>query len=93
MRVADSRSMKDLEIVFYRRPKFYYATLESDENFETVARAPGCLQKTFIVKFGSAPLRQEGNTMFGPGEYRPDPSAGIRGSRTIGAKSHDFIVI
>src|SRR5919198_2226413 len=44
---------------------------------ETVARAPGCPQKTFIVKFGSEPLSQEGNTMFGPGEYRPDPSAGI----------------
>ena len=24
---------------------------------ETVARAPGCPQKTFIVKFGSEPLR------------------------------------
>src|SRR5207253_10476632 len=45
--------------------------------FETVARAPGCPQKTFIVQFGSEPLSQEGNTMFGPGEYRPDPSAGI----------------
>jgi hypothetical protein len=44
---------------------------------ETVARAPGCPQKTFIVKFGFEPLRQEGNTMFGPGAYRPDPSAGI----------------
>src|SRR5689334_24709021 len=44
---------------------------------ETVARAPGCLQKTVIVKFGFEPLSQEGNTMFGPGEYRPDPSAGI----------------
>src|SRR5215471_10859468 len=44
---------------------------------ETVARAPGCPQKTFIVQCGSAPLSQEGNTMFGPGEYRPDPSAGI----------------
>ena len=46
-------------------------------HLETVARAPGCPQKTFIVKFGSEPLSQEGNTMFGPGEYRPDPSAGI----------------
>src|SRR4029453_7040747 len=46
-------------------------------NSETVARAPGCPQKTFIVKFGSEPLSQEGNTMFGPGEYRSDPSAGI----------------
>src|SRR5262245_5211591 len=44
---------------------------------ETVARVPGCPQKTVIVKCGSEPLRQEGNTMFGPGEYRPDPSAGI----------------
>src|SRR5262245_28811885 len=44
---------------------------------ETVARAPGCPQKTVIVKFGSEPLREEGNPMFGPGEYRPDPSAGI----------------
>src|SRR5262249_55303333 len=45
--------------------------------FETVARAPGCPQKMFIVQCGSEPLRQEGNTMCGPGEYRPDPSAGI----------------
>src|SRR5215471_19024782 len=45
--------------------------------FETVARAPGCPQKTFIVKCGSAPLSQEGPTMFGPGAYRPDPSEGI----------------
>jgi class 3 adenylate cyclase/tetratricopeptide (TPR) repeat protein len=44
---------------------------------ETVARAPGCPPKTFIVKFGSEPLSQEGNTMYGPGEYRPDSSAGI----------------
>src|SRR5262245_35458200 len=44
---------------------------------ETVARAPGCPSKTFIVKFGSEPLSQEGNTMYGPGEYRPDSSAGI----------------
>src|SRR5262245_22246443 len=33
---------------------------------ETVARAPGCPQKTVSVQCGSAPLRQEGNTMFGP---------------------------
>ena len=53
-------------------------TLEDKLLFiETVARAPGCPQKTFSVKFGSEPLSQEGNTMFGPGEYRPDPSAGI----------------
>jgi hypothetical protein len=45
--------------------------------WETVARAPGCPQKTFIVKCGSAPLSQEGTTMCGPGEYRPDPRAGI----------------
>src|SRR5215471_15359327 len=45
--------------------------------WDTVARAPGCPQKTFIVQFGSEPLSQEGNPMFGPGEYRPDPSAGI----------------
>src|SRR4029434_10635129 len=45
--------------------------------FDTVASAPGCPQKTFSVQCGSEPLRQEGNTMFGPGEYRPDPSAGI----------------
>src|SRR5262244_3429250 len=44
---------------------------------ETVARAPGCPQKTVSVQCGSEPLRQEGHTMFGPGEYRPDPSAGI----------------
>src|SRR5919205_1565603 len=44
---------------------------------ETVARAPGCPQKTFSVQCGSEPLHQEGNAMFGPGEYRPDPSAGI----------------
>src|SRR5215471_16065015 len=44
---------------------------------ETVARAPGCPPKTFSVQCGSASLSQEGNTMFGPGEYRPDPSAGI----------------
>jgi hypothetical protein len=45
--------------------------------FETVARAPGCSPKRFIVQCGSEPLSQEGNTMYGPGEYRPDPSAGI----------------
>src|SRR5215510_9457601 len=45
--------------------------------FETVARAPGCSQKTFSVQCGAEPWSQEGNTMFGPGEYRPDPSAGI----------------
>src|SRR5262249_50624746 len=44
---------------------------------DTVASAPGCPQTTFIVKFRTEPLRQEGNTMCGPGEYRPDPSAGI----------------
>src|SRR5262245_47934804 len=44
---------------------------------ETVARAPGCPQQTFSVQCGSEPWSQEGNTMFGPGEYRPDPSAGI----------------
>jgi hypothetical protein len=44
---------------------------------DTVASAPGCPQKTFVVKCRSAPLRQEGNTMCGPGEYRPDPRAGI----------------
>src|SRR4029453_8856827 len=44
---------------------------------DTVASAPGCPQTTFVVKFRAEPLRQEGNTMFGPGEYRPDPSAGI----------------
>src|SRR5262252_1436066 len=46
-------------------------------NLETVARAPGCPSKTFSVKFGSEPLSQEGHTMYGPGEYRPDSSAGI----------------
>src|SRR5215813_5848381 len=45
--------------------------------FDTVASAPGCPQTTFVVKFRAEPLRQEGNTMCGPGEYRPDPSAGI----------------
>src|SRR5262249_58423420 len=49
----------------------------SSRGMETVARAPGCPPKTFSVKFGSAPLSQEGHTMFGPGEYRPDSSAGI----------------
>src|SRR5215468_6552966 len=44
---------------------------------ETVARAPGCPRKTFIVQCGSEPLRQEGHPMCGPGEYRPDPSEGI----------------
>src|SRR5215510_8835074 len=44
---------------------------------DTVASAPGCPQTTFVVKFRAEPLRQEGNTMCGPGEYRPDPSAGI----------------
>src|SRR5215471_14894641 len=44
---------------------------------DTVASAPGCPQTTFVVKFRAEPLRQEGNPMFGPGEYRPDPSAGI----------------
>jgi hypothetical protein len=44
---------------------------------ETVARAPGCPQKTVIVQCAAEPLSQEGNPMFGPGEYRPDPSAGI----------------
>src|SRR5438128_10594632 len=51
--------------------------LQCEVFLETVARAPGCPQKPFIVKFGSEPLSQEGNTMFGPGVYRPDPSAGI----------------
>src|SRR5262245_12292137 len=45
--------------------------------YETVARAPGCPQKTVSVQCGSEPLSQEGHTMFGPGEYRPNPSAGI----------------
>ena len=44
---------------------------------ETIARTPGCPQQTFIVECGSSPLSQEGNPMFGPGAYRPDPSAGI----------------
>src|SRR5215510_9445366 len=46
-------------------------------SLDTVASAPGCPQTTFVVKFRAEPLRQEGNTMCGPGEYRPDPSAGI----------------
>src|SRR5262249_19875688 len=50
---------------------------KSNGIFETVARAPGCPQKTFSVQCGSAPLSQEGHPMFGPGAYRPDPSAGI----------------
>src|SRR5262249_46942145 len=50
---------------------------------ETVARAPGCPQKTFSVKCRSEPLRQEGNPMFGPGEYRPDPSAGITAPKDL----------
>src|SRR5215813_14825534 len=45
--------------------------------WDTVASAPGCPQTTFSVKFGAEPVSQEGNTMCGPGEYRPDPSAGI----------------
>ena len=60
-----------------RTPVVKRPTLPKSGFFETVARAPGCPQKTFIVQFGSEPLSQEGNTMFGPGEYRPDPSAGI----------------
>src|SRR5262249_3639274 len=50
---------------------------------ETVARAPGCPQKTFSVQCGSEPLHQEGHTMFGPGEYRPDPSAGITAPKDL----------
>jgi hypothetical protein len=53
------------------------------EKIETVARAPGCPQKMFIVKCGSEPLRQEGNPLFGPGEYRPDPSAGITAPKDL----------
>ena len=50
----------------------------TEEDFlETIARTPGCPQQTFIVECGSSPLSQEGNPMFGPGAYRPDPSAGI----------------
>src|SRR5262249_3132960 len=44
---------------------------------ETVARAPGCPQKTFIVQCGSTPLSQEGTPSLAPGDYRPAPSAGI----------------
>src|SRR5688572_474621 len=44
---------------------------------ETIARIPGCPHPIFIVSFGSSSLNQEGHTMFGPGEYRADPSEGI----------------
>src|SRR5439155_18141206 len=44
---------------------------------ETVAREPGCPQPAFIVYFGASHLSEEGNPMFGPGAYRPDPSEGI----------------
>src|SRR5215510_13652446 len=54
-----------------------------DKINETVARAPGCPQKTFIIKCGSEPLSQEGNPMFSPGEYRPDPSAGITAPKDL----------
>src|SRR4029434_5694407 len=60
-----------------RSLRINYHHLQILINCETVARAPGCPQKTVIVQFGSEPLSQEGNTMFGPGEYRPDPSVGI----------------
>jgi hypothetical protein len=57
-------------------PSLTFPNLKEGKN-DTVARAPGCPPKTFIVQCGSEPLSQEGHTMFGPGEYRPDPSAGI----------------
>src|SRR5687767_14932327 len=44
---------------------------------ETIAKMPGCLRSVFIVSFGFSSLNQEAHTMFGPGEYRPDPSEGI----------------
>jgi hypothetical protein len=38
---------------------------------------PGYLRSVFIVSFGFSSLNQEAHTMYGPGEYRPDPSEGI----------------
>ena len=43
---------------------------------ETVARAPGCPEKTFIVQFGAEPLSQEGNTMFGQASTDTTPASG-----------------
>src|SRR5262245_12499624 len=58
-------------------PDAVFGSHKSMVTEETVARAPGCPQKTFSVQCGSEPWSQEGNPMFGPGAYRPDPSAGI----------------
>src|SRR5215468_3708236 len=74
MTESSSNNLKDVVCTFALVGQWLFLSLTKSD---TVARAPGCPQKTFVVKCGSEPLRQEGNTMFGPGEYRPDPSAGI----------------
>src|SRR5262249_4047487 len=63
-------------VCFSSHPRMIFSN-SNRSIYDTVASAPGCPQTTFVVKFRAAPLRQEGNTMYGPGEYRPDPSAGI----------------
>src|SRR5499427_5591907 len=45
--------------------------------FRDCSESTGLPPEDVYCKFGSKPLSQEGHTMFGPGEYRPDPSAGI----------------